>query len=502
MRLCLLTLSCALALPAGVIQGVTLEWASGKPLSRTNVHLQPVAGSGRNGKPLQTRTGRSGEFSFPSVPDGLYVLQTQREGFLPAGHAQRRPTGHGTPISVSKDSALFTELRLHRMGAVTGTVFDENGVGIPRVPVVAYRARLPLRIVSQGTTDDRGIYRLTGLELGKYWVRTSATLLDDGSGLLPLFSPESREPRDALLHEVRFDNDTTDANIRPEPGSLATLSGNVVCDQKSTVTITISSETMSKKVEAQCGGGYTISALAPAFYEISTTYADGSGSGFAELQISQNVQLGLQVISTQPVNFDIRNAATRAPMKVPVKLFARRDDLSGAGPVKEVPLPSAPLAAGHWEFTAAVGPGQYVASIQTGGRDSRRPWRAVRPPEGFPIFLEPFRHGDRVQILVSDRAGQLSGIVTNDAKPAPGMPVFLWPEKEEIRRILGGPRQTMTDINGHFQFTGLPPGDYRVLATMDIREITAEAAEESNAKRLALSEGQTANVELTAWLAP
>ena len=231
MRFVLLGLGLGIVLPAGVIQGVALEWASGKPLSRTIIHLQPVPASGKQLKPLQARAGRSGQFQFLSVPDGLYLLETQREGFLPAAYGQRRPTSYGTPIAVSRDSALFAELRLHRMGAITGTVLDENSVGLPRVNVVAYRAQLPLRVAGRGVADDRGIYRISGLGLGKYWVRTMAHMLDDGTGLLPVFGPESREPRDAIVHEVRFDNDTTNANIRPEPGNLSSLSGVIACDR-------------------------------------------------------------------------------------------------------------------------------------------------------------------------------------------------------------------------------------------------------------------------------
>lgn len=496
MRLTLF-LAAALSLPAGVIQGVALEWATGKPLSRTVVTLQPVPGSGANLRTWQTRSGRSGQFSFGGVPDGLYILQTQREGFLPAAYGQRRPTGHGHPITVSRDSALFAELRLHRMGAITGTVLDENGVGIPRVKVVAYRAKLPLRIASESTTDDRGIYRISGLELAKYWVRTAAHQLDDGAGLLPQFGPEAREPRDAIAHEVRFDNDTPDANIRPEPGTLATLSGNIVCDRQSPVDIVISSETMRRKVSGACGGGYSISGLAPAVYEITASYPDGSGSGFTELQISQNMQQGLQVVSTSSTIFEIRPNP-----RTPVKLTARRDDLSGSEPAQQVSTPSAILGSGHWEFMAQVAPTQYVASIQADNREHRRPWRAVRPPEGFPVFIEPFRGGSRVRITVSDRASQIGGLVLRDAKPAPGIPVFLWPVKEETRRITGGPRELLSDIEGRFLFPGLPPGEYRILATMDAREISAELAEEAHARAITVTEGQTVQAELTAWEAP
>lgn len=498
----LLLLCCARLLAAGVIQGVALEWASGKPLSRTIVHLKPVPGSGSGVRPMQTRAGRSGQFQFVSVPDGVYLLETQREGFLPAAYGQRRPTGYGTPFAVAKESSLFAELRLHRMGAITGTVLDENGVGIPRVEVIAYRAKLPLRVASRGVTDDRGVYRITGLELGKHWVRSAAHVLDDGTGLLPMFGPEAREPRDATAHEVHFDNDTADANIRPEPGVLSSLSGRIVCDRMSAVTVTLSSETTRKTTEGSCGGGYSFNGLAPAVYEIFAAYADGSGSGFTEISVNQNTQIGLQVITTLPAQFEVRSAATRAPLRTPVALAARRDDLSGAESFREVPQPRATLGAGHWEFIAAAAPSQYVVSIQTDRGEPRRPWRAVRPPDAFPVYLEPWRGGERIRINLSEQAAEIRGVVTSGGRAAPGMPVYLWPEKEETRRMAGGARQALTDIDGRYQFNGLPPGTYRILATMDIREITAEAAEEAQASTLTLTEGQTLQQDLSVWIAP
>ena len=503
MRLVLLGLGFACGLHAGVIQGVVLEWASGKPLSRTIVHLQPVPGSGSQTRPLQTRTGRSGQFVFATVPDGMYLLETQREHFLPAAYGQRRPTSFGTPITVTKDFALFAELRAHRMGALTGTVLDENGVGMPRVNVVAYRAQLPLRAAGRGVADDRGIYRIAGLALGKYWVRTTSHMLDDGTGLLPMFGPESREPRDAQIHETRFDHDSTDANIRPEPGTLSSLSGGIACDRAggTPVVLTLSSEFSRQTTQGTCAGGYSFAALAPANYELFATYADGLGSGFAERFIGQNTQMPMQLVSTDPVTVEVRSAANRGPLRVPVKLFARRDDSSGAEPVREVTLPSAVLSAGYWEFTAEVGPTNYVASIANDRGDIRRTRRATQPFVWFPVHLQAFA-SDRIRILVSERAGELNGLVTNEGKAAPGIHVFLWPMKEDVRRMLGGPRQMLSDVAGQYRFTGLPPGDYRVLATMDIREMNAEVAEESQAKAITITDGQTVQAPITVWLAP
>jgi hypothetical protein len=493
-----LLLAASLAMPAGVIQGVVLEWASGKPLSRTIVNLQPVPGSGANLRPVQIRSGRSGQFSFPNIPDGLYLLQTQREGFLPAAFGQRRPTGHGHPITVTRDSALFTELRLHRMGAITGAVLDENGIGLPRVNVVAYSARLPLRIAGRGVSDDRGVYRIAGLPLGKYWVRTAAHLHEDGTGFLPFFGPESAEPRDAILHEVRFDHDTPDADIRPRPGALFSLAGAITCQGRtaSPVTVTLSSEFSRQTVESSCGGAFQFAGLAPANYEILAVYPDGGGYGFVERHLSQPTQLAVQVVSTPPVSIDVRHVSSRAAINLPLRLYGRREDLAGPDSPREIPLRSADLPAGYWLLAATPPDGYYVAAIATAGGTGRSA-RRNRPADWFPLYLQP-QFGEFIRVQLSDRPGQIAGRTA-----APGVPVFLWPVNDETRHRLGGPRETLSDAAGAFRFTGLPPGDYRVLPTREFREISAEAAEEARAVTLTLAEGQSRDAgELPLWIAP
>jgi hypothetical protein len=79
------------------------------------------------------------------------------------------------------------------MGAISGRVLDENGVGLQRITVLTYHARFPLRSVAEAKSDDRRVYRIAGLDPGRYWLRTAAAILDDGSGLLPTFGPLARE---------------------------------------------------------------------------------------------------------------------------------------------------------------------------------------------------------------------------------------------------------------------------------------------------------------------
>src|SRR5262249_38867972 len=161
MRRVLISLAAALCVRAGTIQGVVLEQASGRPLARTVVRLDPLAAPGvSKAQALTTRAGRSGQFVFPAIAPGFYLLGAGRDGYFPAAYGQRIPIGRGTPIQVTAESDLFTELRLRRKGALTGRVLDENGVGRPGVSVLAYRARLPLRSAAGALSDDRGVSRI------------------------------------------------------------------------------------------------------------------------------------------------------------------------------------------------------------------------------------------------------------------------------------------------------------------------------------------------------
>jgi hypothetical protein len=94
--------------------------------------------------------------------------------------------------------------------------------------VLAYSARLPLRSAGSAVSDDRGVFRISGLEPGKYWVRSGAHTLDDGSGWLPTYGPRGEEVREARIHRVTVHSDTTDVDVSPEAGSLFHLGGGLV----------------------------------------------------------------------------------------------------------------------------------------------------------------------------------------------------------------------------------------------------------------------------------
>jgi hypothetical protein len=497
-----LLLLLAAAAHAGVVQGTIQEFASGYALSRTVVRLIPVPRADNvDLKQLQLRSASAGQFVFFNVPDGYYYLIATRNGYFPGAYGQRRPNGQGTPILVTKDSDLFAQLRMHRKGALTGRVLDENGVGIEGVPVVAYRARLPLRVAGQGISDDRGVYRIHGLDSGKYWVRTTSHTLDDGSGILPTFGPQSREVREARAHEVRLDDDTPDADVRPEFGNLFQLSGEVQC-LDGTVKVTLTSETLHRITTVSCGTSYMFPSLSPAVYEVTAENLKDNQSGYLELFVDKatsNAAVKLQPPPT--VDFDIRRAGASGRVNFPVTVTGRRQDLYEAGTEQQIPTPEATLLAGHWEMSAQAGADKYIRSITNFRGELRRELQQEKPVEWFDIFIEA-RYNARITIIVADKAAQITGSVMKEGKPVPGAPVFLWPMTEASRRSLKGYRMVFADSEGKYHLEGLPPGDYRLLATYDFTEVDEASMDEGQAITVHAEESQKTSTDLPLWIAP
>ena len=493
-----------LPVQAGVVQGLIAESSSGLPMSRAMVRLEPLPGN--LAKPLELRSGRSGQFTFPAVAEGLYILSAKREGFVQGAYGQRRADGFGAPITVTQTSTLFAEIRMRRVGSITGKVLDENGVGLAHVPVVAYKALLPLRAAAQATSDDRGIYRIAGISQGKYWIRSAGVQLEDGTGMLPTFGPITREARNARVHDVRVDAETQFANVQPEPGSLTRVEGYIACDRADgpPVTVTLSSESGSRSTASGCTGDFAFDNVAPGGYEILAAYNDGTGSAFQEMRVNVSMmrRMNLAIRTMRPVDVEVRTSSGQIMRPEDVKLFGRRDDLSGQGKVVPITLPRPMVSTGYWEINGYAMAGKYIESITIGsGRSLQRPeWRAERPAEWHDVFIDA--QYTRLRITVSDKAAHINGSVTDRGQPVPGAVIFLWPMADSARRILGGVRQLVADVSGKYNFEGLPAGDYRMLATFDATEATWELLEEARAVVVHVEAGGARIETLPLWVAP
>jgi hypothetical protein len=366
---------------------------------------------------------------------------------------------------------------------------------------MAYRARLPLRSAGSATSDDRGVFRIYGLEPGKYWVRSGGHTLEDKTGWLPTFGPQSRETRNAHVHKVTVDTDTSFADVSPEPGQLFSVGGAITCEILGRVLVTLSSDTGQRRSETGCPGGYGFDGLAPGVYELFATLENDAASGFLEVNLGGSLKVDLSLMASPIVDLEVRRTGSDGNTDVPLTLTGRRQDLSETETVRQIKGPRTTLAPGYWELRAQLPPGWYVDSIvnQRSAFRSRR--KAQQASDWYEVFIEP-RVPARIRINVSDQAGQIAGRVVAEGKPVPGAPLFLWPVAESARRSLGGPPKSLSDIEGNFRFASLPPGDYRLLASFDANEVDEESIEASRAPLVRAEALKTATIDLPLWVAP
>jgi 5-hydroxyisourate hydrolase-like protein (transthyretin family) len=155
--------------PASVA-GIVLRTGTGEPIERAAVSLIP-AGSNA----VTTLSGRDGRFVFPSVAAGQYRVAITRTGYL--DKIYRSDDSENGAVNV-RSGERFQNLQLFMTpsAAISGRVYDPDGNPAANVLVEAlkrsYQGEL-LRLVRAGAaqTNDRGEYRLFGLNRGKYYIQ-------------------------------------------------------------------------------------------------------------------------------------------------------------------------------------------------------------------------------------------------------------------------------------------------------------------------------------------
>jgi len=481
---------CSVAAHAAVISGVVLDSATGRPLARALVALRPVEGAGS--KASSARANRWGQFMF-TVSAGIYLLRASRAGFAPFQYGQREWKSAGKPVTVEQDGKLFLNIRLHRFAAISGTALDENEIGIPDQKVIAYPSKQPLAVAASALTDERGIYRIHGLEPGSYFVRTAAKQLEDGSGLLPTFHKETAAVDQALPVDVDLDRQAEDIDIRPLPGRLVRVSGRVVPP----VPVTLSLISDTGRVQTRTAATFTFEQVAPGNYElIADANGDAPGRGrlgaYREISVDNDIDgLQVQVTTWRETEFRIEDDKGARIDPARVRLTARRKDLGGGGRAEVLKLEDgrAALGPGRWEMAAVPPSGYYVASFSGPGFPDSERGRADGWNE---VVLRDF---SAIRIKLSSRPASVHGVVTSSQEPVAGAPVYLEAFDPGAHKRLDL-RSMRTDVHGKFRFGDLAPGVYRILSTFEYDKPDMQAMEAAGARSLTLSEAADAAQDL------
>ena len=219
----------------GAISGTIVDGTSRRPVPNAVVLLR-IETRDANARALQGTVGQQltdtlGRFVFTDLPasDGFSV-STERTGYFRALYGAGPGSTAGTPI-VLADGEWFSQadITIWPTLAIAGRVTDSYGD-----PLVGVFVRVLRRIVIGGaprlaaappvTTDDRGAYRVAGLDPGQYIVcvpSPQSSIRDpippspDGAMVYPgMCYPGVTAIAQASFVDVRFGADQADVDIR------------------------------------------------------------------------------------------------------------------------------------------------------------------------------------------------------------------------------------------------------------------------------------------------
>jgi hypothetical protein len=481
MRNSLVLLLAAGALHAAVIRGVVVEHSSGKPLSRTQIVLAPLPGT--PGQSRATRTNTYGNFEYSGLPAGAYLISAARRGFPPVQYGQKTWRASGSPVVVAEDESKFLNVRMPRFGAITGTVVDENDVGLPDHEVVAYRYAKPPQLVARAQADDRGVFRISGLLPGRYLVRTVARLYEDG-GYLPTFYHETMRVDDATFLDVDLDRDVGEARVRPFPGRLYSISGEI-SSTTGPVTVTLVSDVGRETITST--GSFRFTNKPPGPYEIWAATEGGEGSYVPFTLEERDWRARITLLPLCSVFFNMRGPQGQVLDTSSVELQVRRVDLAGVAPPEKQHITNgrSQVLAGRWQFRV-VPNSNYVAMDFRG-------CRGERPEGGRGDSWNETTINQRscmVTYTLSSHPATIRGTVANAHDPVVGAPVFLEPWDPLNRKRLDDPRVIRTDSRGQYELIGIAPGTYRLVSTFEFANPEAVDIDEMRPRTVVVEEGR------------
>jgi len=491
-------LAAALCGRAAVLQGVVIDYESGRPLARTGVVLTSLSGG-----PGQTaRTESNGSFWF-GAPPGVYLLTLAREGFATYRYGAKCWNCPGAPLFLNGDDRTAVDIRMRRLGALTGTVQDENQVGIPDIELIVYTATRPLKEAGKAKSDDRGFFRLGGLAPGPYVVRTVATETKDGMSYLASFYPEGTELRLSRTINVELERTWSNVDFPPVPGKLYRVQGRVIAPSPGMVnSIDLISDSGRDKASVDTQGNFLFDHVSPGNYDL---FAEGrSASAYyaawqpvtVEHDTEVNAPMfacgGVMVFATDEQRKPLR------PSDYKVTLRRRDPDKEGAE-VLVRQTRTTDIAPGNWEILVSPPEGSYVRDMTVSDRKAES--RSKSAMEGW-VLGRLGNNPNYIRITTSSKTAAITGrVLDKPNEPVPYAPVFL----ETMNLEPPDPpivRQARAGADGNFQFQGLPPGKYRLLSSFDLDPSDRAAMEAAHPAEVPLNEGGSALQDLSLYHRP
>lgn len=520
----------------GVITGRVMS-DDGRPLADAIIYLNKAFPRSQS-TPLTATTDAEGRFRVSGLDSGLYIANALLPGF----------TVPEMPVTESEMSYYrigdSINLTLVKGGVITGTVRDANGEPVVSVPVRAMRVRDAMGraqgarfagFFPERMTDDRGVYRIYGLQPGTYMVSAGGNsqrmmLSNAYGGDAPTFFPSSTRDTAAEV-PVRSGEETASIDIRYRGERGHTISGKVsgFMDTKAQTAASVTLRQVpgggyegATFAMPESKTGFSFNGISDGEYEVAVQQWGGVNDSAASLPRRVTIK-GADVTGIELVLSPLASITGRIQLEAPpakencadarggtlleTAIRVRRDEKNQPENDTRLPffssnggIPSADgeftirnLIAGNYRLNLRL-PNEawYIRSIvlpntRTPAAPSTASTKAAQPAKSLPasnlIVLGTGAHVTNVNVQIAQDAAALRGRVTvaatgeESAELPPNLKVYLVPTERERAEDTLRYSEAQLASDGTFALPNLAPGRYWVLVRLAAPENETTARE-------------------------
>ena len=484
---------------SGLIAGTIVAADDGKtPIRRVRVTINAVDGSFGD----TAITGDDGAFRFDGLRAGRYELRAMKPAYVYAYYGETRPARVGTPIALAGGQSRTGIVFPLTKGAVLGgVVHDPAGEPAAGRVTVFRRSAIGGRWneAGDGSLDDRGTFRVFGLQPGEYRVAARARLDLFGTGSLevpaadrassqtvgyaPVFFPGTTVESAAGVITLKPGEERTNLAFATQFVPMSRVTGTVIDPDGGDVRgamlfmVSASGATWGGPHEGQ-GSAFHFDSVPPGDYLIGAALQAGKADGkWASAKVSVTGGEVSGVVLTLRRGFTmtgrIVTEGTTAPGRTPPTFRVRAlpgSDRLVVGGFQDPPRPDG-------SFTVhGLSPGRYQVLAHDESPDFAWTWslKSILINGADVAHLPIEIDGDLRDVVVTftNRVTELSGTLQDaSGRAASDYHIVIFPAERqawlpESARL----RTTRPGTDGTYLVRGLPAGEYLVAALTDVEQ--------------------------------
>ena len=476
-----------------VISGVVMEPGVNQPVADVEITVAEfVRQPYKYTEVAKTKTDLEGAFHFELNKFATYVVSAKKLGY---SESTGSLSGAQEQVVVDKDHLRHTvRFALSRSGEITGRVVDdETGTPIPNFHLQVMDLHYSRGEAIMGgdevsPTDADGRFVAKDREPGNYVAQVVPQTLSYKESMMTKFTERDLQTVDtdyasaywpggqgldsASLVQLQPGGSASVGTIRVKKTSfyrvrVSILAAGCAPEEKLMLNAQMLQFRASAGGEVPCGDDFLLRNLQPGSYVLylfDTEKAQHRKRVVMPFEVTDrnfDVKVSLMIGPNIGGRISLADGA-KGPVPAATKVLLQTQGRIGFADENE---PAVPDADGNFRFSevpiarerltvSGLGAAYYVKEIRYNG---------IALTDNI-FATDGGSPSQSLEVVLDDKPATVSGTVTDGDKPVgkPYVVLVRWPASPE--NIFLATKRTTGDDNGQFRFTGLAPGDYRILA--------------------------------------